>query len=69
MRAAWDRANQKLVDFIVKRKGADQHLLDIVKGKKPSRWLDDLWKSKREVFCIETYLEGEDQLHPVARHL
>lgn len=69
MRAAWDRANQKLVDFIVKRKGADQHLLDIVKGRKPSRWLDDLWKSKREVFCIETYLEDEDQLHVVARHL
>ncbi|OBS75942.1 hypothetical protein A6R68_17604 [Neotoma lepida] len=69
MRAAWDRANQKLVDFIVKRKGADQHLLDIVKGRKPSRWLDDLWKSKRQVFCIETYLEDEDQLHLVARHL
>ena len=69
MRAAWDRANQKLMDFIVKRKGADQHLLDIVKGRKPSRWLDDLWKSKREVFCIETYLEDEDQLHLVARHL
>nr|XP_006997924.1 PWWP domain-containing DNA repair factor 3A-like [Peromyscus maniculatus bairdii] len=69
MRAAWDRANQKLVDFIVKRKGADQHLRDIVKGRKPSRWLDDLWKSKREVFCIETYLEDEDQLHLVARHL
>ncbi|KAL6084750.1 hypothetical protein STEG23_027839 [Scotinomys teguina] len=68
-RAAWDRANKKLVDFIVKRKGADQHLLDIVKGKKPSRWLDDLWKSKRGVFCIETYLEDEDQLHLVARHL
>lgn len=69
MRAAWDRANQKLVDFIVKRKGADQHLLDIVKGRKPSRWLNDLWKSKSEVFCIETYLEDEDQLHLVARHL
>lgn len=68
-RAAWDRANQKLVDFIVKRKGADQHLLDIVKGRKPSRWLDELWKSKREVLCIETYLEDEDQLHLVARHL
>lgn len=69
MKAAWDRANQKLVDFIVKRKGADQHLLDIVKGRKPSKWLDALWKSKREVFCIETYLEDEDQLHLVARHL
>lgn len=69
MKAAWDRANQKLVDFIVKRKGADQHLMDIVKGRKPSKWLDALWKSKREVLCIETYLEDEDQLHLVARHL
>ncbi|XP_060232784.1 PWWP domain-containing DNA repair factor 4-like [Meriones unguiculatus] len=69
MRAAWDRANQKLVDFIVKRKGADQHLRDIMKGRKQSRWLDKLWKSKKEVFCIETYLEDEEQLHLVARHL
>lgn len=69
MRAAWDRGNQKLVDFIVKRKGADQHLLDIMKGRKQSRWLDSLWKSKREVLCIETYLEDDDQLHLVARHL
>ncbi|XP_034341734.1 putative PWWP domain-containing DNA repair factor 4 [Arvicanthis niloticus] len=69
MRAARDRANQKLVDFIVKRKGADQHLLDIVKGRKQSRWLDRLWKSRKEVFCIETYLEDEDQLHLVARYL
>lgn len=68
-KAAWDRANQKLVDFIVKRKGADQHLLDIVKGRKPSRWLDELGKSKTEVLCIETYLEDEDQLHLVARYL
>lgn len=68
-RAAWDRANKKLVDFIVKRKGADQHLRDIVKGRKQSKWLDDLWKSKREAFCVETYLEDEDQLHLVARHL
>ncbi|OBS64542.1 hypothetical protein A6R68_06916 [Neotoma lepida] len=58
-------ANQELVDFIVKRKAADKHLLDIVKGRKLSRWLDNLWKSK----CIETYLEDDDQLHLVATHL
>ncbi|XP_060230670.1 PWWP domain-containing DNA repair factor 4-like [Meriones unguiculatus] len=69
MRAAWDRANQKLVDFIVKRKGADQHLREIVQGRKPSRWVDNLWKSRGEVVCIETYLEDDDQLHLVARHL
>ncbi|OBS70427.1 hypothetical protein A6R68_01030 [Neotoma lepida] len=59
----------KLLDFIVKRKGADQHLLDIVKGRKLSRWLDGLWKSKWEDFCIETYLEDDNQLHLVATHL
>ncbi|XP_050997919.1 PWWP domain-containing DNA repair factor 3B-like [Acomys russatus] len=68
-RASWDRANKKIVDFIVKRKGADQHLLDIVKGRKQSKRLDDLRTSKRDVFCVETYLEDDDQLHLVARHL
>lgn len=69
MRAARDRKNQKLVDFIVKRKGADQHLLDIMKGRKQSRWLSDLLKAKRQLFCIETYLEDDEQLHLVAKHL
>ncbi|XP_045672087.1 PWWP domain-containing DNA repair factor 3B-like [Ursus americanus] len=69
MRAARDRANQKLVDFIVKRKGADHHLLDIVKGRKQSRWLASFLNSSRYVICIETYLEDEDQLDVVVRHL
>ena len=69
MRAARDRANQKLVDFIVKRKGADHHLLDIVKGRKQSRWLASFLNSSSYVICIETYLEDEDQLDVVVRHL
>ncbi|EPY90220.1 PWWP domain-containing protein MUM1L1-like protein [Camelus ferus] len=69
MRAAWDRANQKLVDFIVKRKGADHHLLDIVKGRKQSRWLTSYLNSNRYVICVETYLEDEDQLDAVVGHL
>ncbi|XP_004417446.1 PREDICTED: PWWP domain-containing protein MUM1L1-like [Odobenus rosmarus divergens] len=69
MKAARDRANQKLVDFIVKRKGADHHLLDIVKGRKQSRWLTSFLNSSRYVICIETYLEDEDQLDVVVRHL
>jgi len=69
MRAARDRANQKLVDFIVKRKGADHHLLDIVKGRKESRWLASFLNSSRYVICVETYLEDEDQLDVVVRHL
>ncbi|XP_054437789.1 LOW QUALITY PROTEIN: PWWP domain-containing DNA repair factor 4 [Pteronotus mesoamericanus] len=69
MRAARDRDNQKLVDFIVKRKGADSHLLDIVKGRKQSRWLVSFLNSSRYVICVETYLEDEDQLDVVVRHL
>uniref|UniRef100_H0XIR1 PWWP domain-containing protein n=2 Tax=Otolemur garnettii TaxID=30611 RepID=H0XIR1_OTOGA len=69
MRAARDRANQQLVDFIVKRKGADHHLLDILKGRKPSRWLTSFLNSNRYLLCIETYLEDEDQLDVVVKHL
>ncbi|CAI9181446.1 unnamed protein product [Rangifer tarandus platyrhynchus] len=69
MRAARDRANQKLVDFIVKRKGADSHLLDIIKGRKGSKWLESFMKSERYVICVETYLEDDDQLDVVLSHL
>ncbi|XP_006087846.2 PWWP domain-containing protein MUM1L1-like [Myotis lucifugus] len=69
MKAARDRDNQKLVDFIVKRKGADHHLLDIVKGRKQSRWLTSFLNSSRYVICVETYLEDEDQLDVVMQHL
>uniref|UniRef100_A0A667HWE7 PWWP domain-containing protein n=1 Tax=Lynx canadensis TaxID=61383 RepID=A0A667HWE7_LYNCA len=69
MKAARDRANQKLVDFIVKTKGADHHLLDIVQGRKQSRWLVSFRNSSRYVICVETYLEDEDQLDVVVRHL
>lgn len=69
MKAARDRANRKLVDFIVKTKGADHHLLDIVKGRKESRWLASFRKSEKYVICVETYLEDEDQLEVVVKHL
>ncbi|KAB0338780.1 hypothetical protein FD754_024342 [Muntiacus muntjak] len=69
MRAARDRANQKLVDFIVKRKGADSQLLDIVKGRKESKWLESFRNSERYVICVETYLEDDDQLDVVVSHL
>ncbi|XP_039714592.1 PWWP domain-containing DNA repair factor 3B-like [Pteropus medius] len=69
MKAARDRANRKLVDFIVKTKGADHHLLDIVKGRKQSRWLASFLKSEKYVICVETYLEDDDQLEVVMKHL
>ncbi|XP_050631268.1 PWWP domain-containing DNA repair factor 3B-like [Macaca thibetana thibetana] len=69
MRAARDRDNQKLVDFIVMRKGADPHLLDILQGRKQSRWLTAFLTPHRDVLCVETYLEDDDQLEVVAKHL
>ncbi|XP_076991184.1 putative PWWP domain-containing DNA repair factor 4 [Tamandua tetradactyla] len=69
MRAAWARANQKLVEFIVQRKGADDHLLDILQGRKPSHWLKSFLNSNKCMVCIETYLEDDEQLDAVVKHL
>ncbi|XP_077001265.1 PWWP domain-containing DNA repair factor 3B-like [Tamandua tetradactyla] len=69
MRASWARANQKLVEFIVQRKGADDHLLDILQGRKPSHWLKSFLDSNKYMVCIETYLEDDEQLDAVVKHL
>ncbi|XP_060039413.1 PWWP domain-containing DNA repair factor 3A-like [Erinaceus europaeus] len=68
-RAARDRANQKLVDFIVKERGADPHLLAVVQGRRPSRWLEAFKRGGRRVACVETYLEDEDQTDTLVAHL
>ncbi|KAM9180499.1 PWWP domain-containing DNA repair factor 3B [Dugong dugon] len=69
MKAARDRANKNLVDFIVHAKGTDNHLLAILKGKKGSRWLKSFLNSNRFMPCIETYFEDEDQLDDVVNYL
>ncbi|XP_012892183.1 PREDICTED: PWWP domain-containing protein MUM1-like [Dipodomys ordii] len=69
MKAARDKSNRKLVDFIVKKKGADKHLQDIITGRKESRWLTSFLKPRKSLVCIETYLEDDDQLYEVAKHL
>ncbi|XP_051495374.1 PWWP domain-containing DNA repair factor 3A [Apus apus] len=68
-RAARDRANQKIVEFIVKTKGAEEHLLAILKSRKQSRWLKEFLNSRHYVTCIETYLEDEEQLELVVNYL
>ncbi|KFQ03872.1 PWWP domain-containing protein MUM1L1, partial [Leptosomus discolor] len=68
-RAARDRANKKIVEFIVKAKGAEEHLLAILKSRKQSRWLKEFLNSNQCVTCIETYLEDEDQLDLVVNYL
>ncbi|XP_047566211.1 PWWP domain-containing DNA repair factor 3A isoform X1 [Lutra lutra] len=68
-RAARDRANQKLVEYIVKARGAEGHLRAILKNRKPSRWLKTFLTSGQYVTCVETYLEDEQQLDVVVKYL
>ncbi|NXC09480.1 MUM1 protein, partial [Orthonyx spaldingii] len=68
-RAARDRENKKLVEFIVKTKGAEEHLLGILKSGKQSRWLKKFLSSSRYMTCVETYLEDEEQLDLVVGYL
>ncbi|XP_058393820.1 PWWP domain-containing DNA repair factor 3A isoform X1 [Diceros bicornis minor] len=68
-RAARDRANQKLVEYIVKARGTESHLRAILKNRKPSRWLKTFLNSSQYVTCVETYLEDEEQLDLVVKYL
>ncbi|NXV79080.1 MUM1 protein, partial [Atlantisia rogersi] len=68
-RAARDNANKKIVDFIVKTKGAEEHLLSILKSRKESQWLKRFLNSSQYLTCIETYLEDEEQLDLVVNYL
>lgn len=69
MRAARDKANEKIVEFIVKTKGAEEHLQAILKSQKQSRWLKEFLNSSHYVTCVETYLEDEGQLELVVNYL
>ncbi|NXW85312.1 MUM1 protein, partial [Alopecoenas beccarii] len=68
-RAARDKANKKIVEFIVKTKGAEEHLLAILKSRKQSRWLKEFRNSSQYITCVETYLEDEEQLDLVVNYL
>ena len=68
-RAARDRANQKLVEYIVKARGAESHLRAILRNRKPSRWLKTFLSSGQHMTCVETYLVDEVQLDLVVKYL
>ncbi|XP_072450358.1 uncharacterized protein [Chiloscyllium punctatum] len=68
-KAARDRANEKLVQFIVKAKGAEKHLQAVIKGQKPSRWLEEFKTLTRNSSVIDTYLEDDWQLDQVVNYL
>ncbi|XP_039205441.1 PWWP domain-containing DNA repair factor 3A isoform X3 [Crotalus tigris] len=67
-RAARDRANKRIVEFIVKAKGADEHLRSILKSQKQSRWLRKSLKTPRYLI-LETYLEDDYQQDLVLNYL
>ncbi|XP_005002669.1 PWWP domain-containing DNA repair factor 3B [Cavia porcellus] len=69
MKAARDRANRNLVDYIVNAKGTDSHLVAILKRRKESRWLKSFLHQSTIMPCIETYIEDEDQLDEIVRYL
>ncbi|XP_068958109.1 PWWP domain-containing DNA repair factor 3A isoform X2 [Petaurus breviceps papuanus] len=68
-KAARNKANKKLVEYIVNEKGAENHLLAILKSKKKSRWLKEFLNSRQYVTRVETYLEDDEQLYLVVKYL
>ncbi|XP_063146929.1 PWWP domain-containing DNA repair factor 3A [Candoia aspera] len=67
-RAARDRANKRIVEFIVNAKGADEHLRSILKSKKQSRWLRKSLETP-QYLILETYLEDDYQQDLVLNYL
>ncbi|XP_078054831.1 uncharacterized protein LOC144479686 isoform X2 [Mustelus asterias] len=68
-KAARDRANEKLVQFIVKARGAEKHLQAVIKGQKHSRWLEEFQTRIRNSSVIDTYLEDDCQVDQVVNYL
>ncbi|XP_060783176.1 uncharacterized protein si:dkey-127k13.1 isoform X2 [Neoarius graeffei] len=66
--AARNRANQRLVDFIVRKRGAENRLLEVISGQEASRWLQALYSSSR-LEVEQLYLEDEEQVDEVYRYL
>ncbi|KAM9330599.1 PWWP domain-containing DNA repair factor 3A [Gastrophryne carolinensis] len=68
-RASRDKANEKIVECILKAQQVETHLIDILKGKRSSLWLKKFQSFSRGVDCLETYLEDEEQIELVVNYL
>ncbi|XP_051990608.1 PWWP domain-containing DNA repair factor 3A-like isoform X2 [Xyrauchen texanus] len=66
-KAARNRANEQLVDFIVNKRRVENRLLAIISGQESSKWLQALLKPTRPV--VDVYLEDEEQVDKVYRYL
>ncbi|XP_007896927.1 PWWP domain-containing DNA repair factor 3A [Callorhinchus milii] len=68
-KAARDRANERLVHFIVQAKGVEKHLQAVIKGQQYSHWLDEYKSRRQNSGYIDTYLEDDRQVDKVVTYL
>lgn len=66
--AAHNRANEKLVHFIVKQRMVEGRLLAVIRGQQQSRWLCSFLSSRRRR-VVNIYLEDDQQLDQVYWYL
>lgn len=66
--AAHNRANEKLVHFIVKQRMVEGRLLAVIRGQQQSRWLCSFLSARRR-HVVDTYLEDDKQLDQVYWYL
>ncbi|XP_014833707.1 PREDICTED: PWWP domain-containing protein MUM1-like isoform X1 [Poecilia mexicana] len=66
--AAHNRANEKLVHFIVKQRMVEKRLLAVIRGQQESRWLRSFLSAKRRR-VVNIYLEDDQQLDRVYWYL
>ncbi|XP_068587075.1 PWWP domain-containing DNA repair factor 3A-like [Cebidichthys violaceus] len=66
--AAHNRANEKLVHFIVKQRMVEGRLLAVIRGQQQSRWLRSFLSANRRR-VVNIYLEDDQQLDQVYLYL
>nr|XP_046239764.1 PWWP domain-containing DNA repair factor 3A [Scatophagus argus] len=66
--AAHNRANEKLVHFIVKQRMVEGRLLAVIRGQQQSRWLRSFMSANRRR-VVNIYLEDDQQLDQVYWYL
>lgn len=67
--AAHNRANEKLVHFIVKQRMVEGRLLAVVHGQQESRWLRSFLHANQRRRVVKVYLEDDQQLDSVYKYL
>ncbi|XP_053284688.1 PWWP domain-containing DNA repair factor 3B isoform X1 [Pleuronectes platessa] len=66
--AAHNKANEKLVHFIVKQHMVERRLLAVIRGRQQSRWLHSFLSANRRR-VVNMYLEDDQQLDQVYCYL